>query len=388
VRELADGQDGPGEAPPGSTARDSPPATSGTDRSAYLPDFCEPQAVLTVVLVSTLLAIVVALAQHSARDDFLVALARTSGYLLWNGLLCALVLCKSRPWLTRHSLPVSSTIALSLIVVTVALVSEATYQLGRAWEGELGVPSGIFPREHWKFLLPNVGIAAIVGAIALRYFHIAHEWRRSIELEARARIRALQAGIQPHFLFNSMNAIAALTRTDPARAEEAIEDLSDLFRFNLADAHGQITLREELEVARAYQRIEQLRLGDRLQVNWLIGDMPTDALVPSLVMQPLLENAIGHGIESLSAGGTVTIHGRVAGETIDISVSHPMPPDRRRASSGHRIALDNIRQRLELAYPGRSAVTVDDSGDDYRVTLKFPLVLGAPGPVRPAGATG
>ena len=85
-----------------------PPATSGTDRSDYLPDFCEPQAVLAVVLVSALLAIVVALAQHGARDDFLVALARTSGYLLWNGLLCALVLCKSRPWLARHSLRASS----------------------------------------------------------------------------------------------------------------------------------------------------------------------------------------------------------------------------------------------------------------------------------------
>ncbi len=365
-----------------------PPAASGIDRSAYLPDFCEPRAVLAVVLVSVLLAIVLALAQHGARDNFLVALARTSGYLLWTGLLCALVLCKSRPWLARHSLRAASIVALSLVVGTVALVSEATYLLGRAWEGELGVPSGIFPREHWKFLLPNVGISAIVGALALRYFHIAHEWRRSIELEVRARIRALQARIQPHFLFNSMNAIAALTRTDPARAEEAIEDLSDLFRFNLADAHGQITLRQELEVARAYQRIEQLRLGDRLQVNWLIGDMPADALVPSLMMQPLLENAIGHGIESLPGGGTVTVHGRLAGETVEIGVSNPMPPDRRPASSGHRIALDNIRQRLELAYAGRSSVTVDDSGGHYRVTLKFPLVLGAPGPVRSGDATG
>ena len=354
-----------------------PPTTSGTDRSAYLPDFCEPRAVLAVVLVSALLAIVLALVQHSARDDFLVALARTSGYLLWIGLLCAVVLCKSRPWLARHSLRASSIVALSLVVGTVALVSEATYQLGRAWEGELGVPSGIFPREHWKFLLPNVGIAAIVGAIALRYFHIAHEWRRSIELEARARIRALQAGIQPHFLFNSMNAIAALTRTDPARAEEAIEDLSDLFRFNLADAHGQITLGEELEVARAYQRIEELRLGDRLQVNWLIGDMPADALVPSLVMQPLLENAIGHGIESRPEGGVVTVQARLDGPTLEIGVSNPLPPHHRPASTGDPVALDNIRQRLELAYPGRSAVKVEHSGDHYRVTLRFPLVVGA-----------
>jgi two-component system sensor histidine kinase AlgZ len=353
------------------------PAPTGTGPSDYLPDFCEPQAVLTVVLVSALLAIVVALAQYGARDDFLLALARTSGFLLWNGLLCALVLCKSRPWLTRHSLRVSSTIALSLIVVTVALVSEATYELGRAWEAELGVPSGIFPRDHWKFLLPNVGIAAIVGVLALRYFHVAHQWRRNIELETRAQVRALQAGIQPHFLFNSMNAIAALTRTDPARAEAAVEDLSDLFRFNLAEAHGQIPLREELEVAQAYQRIEQLRLGERLQVSWLIGDMPAHVLVPSLLLQPLLENAIGHGIESRPDGGTVTVETRMDGATLEIGVSNPLPPHHRPASTGDPVALDNIRQRLELAYPGRSAVKVEHSGDHYRVTLRFPLVVGA-----------
>ena len=119
-----------------------PPAASGTDRSDYLPDFCEPRAVLAVVLVSALLAIVLALAQHGARDDFLVALARTSGYLLWTGLLCALVLCKSRPWLARHSLRASSIVALSLVVGTVALVSEATYQartrLGRRARSAVG----------------------------------------------------------------------------------------------------------------------------------------------------------------------------------------------------------------------------------------------------------
>ena len=360
--------------------RPDTPATSETGRSDYLPDFCEPRAVLAVVLVSALLAVVLALAQHGTRDDFLVALARTSGYLLWTGLLCALVLCRARPWLAQRSFRASSLIALGLIIGTVALVSEAAYRLGRAWEGALGAPSGIFPREHWKFLLPNVGIAAIVGALALRYFHVAHQWRRSIELEARARIRALQARIRPHFLFNSMNAIAALTRTDPARAEEAIEDLSELFRFNLGDPHGQITLREEVEVARVYERIEQLRLGERLQVSWMVDDMPDQALVPSLLMQPLLENAIGHGIEPLPEGGTVTVRCRSERDTVEIVVSNPVCSNHRRVSGGHRIGLDNIRQRLELAYPGRASVTVDDSGDRYRVTLRFPLVLGARAP--------
>jgi two-component system sensor histidine kinase AlgZ len=361
---------------PAPTGRE--PKATATGRSDYLPDFCEPQAVLTVVLVSALLAVVVALAQYGAREDFLVALARTSGYLLWIGLLCALVLCKARPWLATRSLRSSFVLALCLVVATVALVSEATYRLGRVWEGALGVPSGIFPREHWKFLLPNLGIAAIVGALALRYFHVAHEWRRNVELETRARVRALQARVRPHFLFNSMNAIAALTRTDPARAEAAIEDLSDLFRFNLADAHGQIPLRDELENARAYQRIEQLRLGERLQVSWLIDGMPEHALVPSLLLQPLLEHAIDRGIDPRPEGGTVTVQARVDGATVEIGVSNPAPTGRGSARGAAPSAVDNLRQRLDLAYPGRSAVTVEDCDGSYRVTLRFPLVLGAP----------
>ncbi|HLB85161.1 MAG TPA: histidine kinase, partial [Steroidobacteraceae bacterium] len=173
----------------------------------------------------------------------------------------------------------------------------------------------------------------------------------------------------------SMNTIAALTRSDPARAEEAIEDLADLFRFNLRDAQGQISLRQELEVARIYQRIEQLRLGERLHVRWKVADLPGRALMPSLLLQPLLENAIGHGVERLPEGGTVTVQGRTVGEAVEIEVSNPVPPEPRPARSGHRIALDNIRQRLELAYPGRSAVEVDDGGGTFRVRLRFPLVL-------------
>ena len=123
-------------------------------------------------------------------------------------------------------------------------------------------------------VLPIVMIAAVVGAMTLRYFYVSQQWRRSVELEARARIHALQARIRPHFLFNSMNTIASLTRSNPAQAEEAIEDLSDLFRVSLSDARAQITLQEEIEIARTYQRIEQLRLGDRLQVRWDVGALP------------------------------------------------------------------------------------------------------------------
>ena len=360
----------------------SPPALAGDRRSDYLPDFCEPRAVLTVVLVSVLLAVLLALAGRSAEDSFPFALARTSGYLLWNGLLCAAVLCRARPWLTQRSLPASALIALCLLVGTVGLVSEAAYWLGRAWERQVGDASGIFPSDHWAFLLPNLGIAVIVGGLLLRYFYVTNEWRRSVELEARSRIRALQARIRPHFLFNSMNTIAALTRSDPARAEEAIEDLSDLFRFNLSDARSQITLREELEVARIYQRIEQLRLGERLQVRWHVAALPSDAIVPSLLLQPLLENAIGHGVEPLPGGGTVTVEGRCDGDVIEIEISNPVSATARAVRSGNRMAFDNIRQRLELAFPGRASVDVAEDGERYRVILRFPRLVD---PTKPAG---
>jgi two-component system sensor histidine kinase AlgZ len=233
----------------------------------------------------------------------------------------------------------------------------------------------IFPDAHAGFVLPNVLIAAVVGALALRYFYVSQQWRRSVELEARARIHALQARIRPHFLFNSMNTIAALTRSNPARAEEAIEDLADLFRASLGDARAQISLREELEVARIYQRIEQLRMGERLRVEWDVAALPARAVVPSLMLQPLLENAIGHGIEPLPAGGTVTVRGWLDAETIVLEVENPLPRDGTApARKGNRMALDNVRQRLELAFPGRSGVEVRDADGRFTVRLWFPHV--------------
>jgi two-component system sensor histidine kinase AlgZ len=351
------------------------PADAGDGRGFFLPDFCEARAVLAIVLMAALLALVLSLARQPLAGTFWTDLARTSAYLLWTGLLCAAMLCKARPWLARQALQTAIGGAFGLMVGTVAVVSELVYWFGRLWAERTGVDSTIFPDRHWAFLLPNLGIAAIVGALALRYFYVSNEWRRSVELEARSRIRALQARIRPHFLFNSMNTIASLTRTDPGRAEEAIEDLADLFRVSLSEARAQITLREELEVARIYQRIEQLRLGDRLQVRWRVGELPAQAVVPSLLLQPLLENAIGHGIEPLPEGGTVTVEGRRDGDDVVIEVANPVSATARAVRSGNRMALDNIRQRLDLAFPGRASVAVDERESCFRVTIRFPLVL-------------
>jgi two-component system sensor histidine kinase AlgZ len=345
-------------------------------RGFYLPDFCESRAVLAIVLIAVLLGLVMALARQSEASAFWADLARMSMFLLWNGLLCAAVLCKARPWLAHHSARVSAAVALALLVFTVVCVAEIVYWFGVIWSERLGIPVELFPRQHWSFVLPGSLIAVIVGAMTLRYFYVANQWRRSVELEARSRVSALQARIRPHFLFNSMNTIAALTRTDPVRAEEAIEDLADLFRASLSESRGWITLREEIEIARTYERIEQLRLGRRLRVDWRLDGLPLRVLVPSLLLQPLLENAIGHGIESLPEGGTVEIVGSIGtDQRLVIDVANPKASGSKPARVGHGMALDNIRERLELAYPGRSSVSVEDGPTRYQVRLEFPAVL-------------
>jgi two-component system sensor histidine kinase AlgZ len=352
----------------------------GDERGFYVPDFCQPRAVLAIVLIAALLSFVLALARQPLAGSFWTDLARTSAYLLWTGLLCAGVLCVSRRWLASMPLPRATGLTLGLMVGTVALVSEAVYWFGRLWADRLGIASSLFPQQHWSFLVPNLLIAGIVGALALRYFYVANQWRQSVELEARARVNALQARIRPHFLFNSMNAIAALTRSDPGRAEEAIEDLADLFRASLGESRAKISLREELEVARIYQRIEQLRLGERLKVKWDVGQLPATAVVPGLLLQPLLENAIGHGIEPLPDGGTIRVTGSIVDGDVVIEVANPVTTAGRVARGGNRMALENIRQRLELLFPGRSAVEVEEGTGRYLVRLRFPCVFAEDGP--------
>ena len=325
--------------------------------------------VFAVVLIAELVAVTLALARPDA--PFLTELARLSMFLQWLGLTNAALLCYSRRWLARLTVAQSSVAMFALILVNTVLISELALWLGPAF-GPAGTTTQ--PSAHWSFLLRNAGIAVIVTALLLRYFFVTHQWQKHVRAEAQSRIQALQARIRPHFLFNSMNTIAALTRSDPKRAEEAVEDLADVFRATLRDSAAPLRLKEELELTRIYQRIEALRLGDRLAVTWDVGALPMRAFVPGLTVQPLLENAIYHGIEPLEHGGTVTVSGRVVDGVVEIVVTNPVAPSTAAGESrlGNRLALDNIRQRLDLAYGGRGSLTVEQEPDRYRVTVRFP----------------
>jgi two-component system sensor histidine kinase AlgZ len=352
---------------------------AGASASRFeLPDLCSPVAVTGVVIACGLLAVVLALARAPDWSGFYTHLAPAGVLLFWVGLGSTALLCRLRPWLTRLTVLEGSVLAFLVVLAVVVGVSEAAFWLGRALGAGPDSGGNWFPTGHGPFLARNVAIAALLLGPVLRYSHLHAEHQRNVRREASARLAALQARIRPHFLFNSMNTIAALTRQNPVAAEQAVEDLADLFRASLAEGSQLIPLGEEIGIARVYARIEQHRLGDRLQIDWDLDDLPAEARMPGLTLQPLLENAIYHGIEPATRPGQIAIHGRVAGDRIEIEVSNPLPqagaaPRR----GGHRLALDNIRERLVLAFGDRAGLTTSDDGERFTATLHFPGALAA-----------
>jgi two-component system sensor histidine kinase AlgZ len=343
------------------------PDPTASDTQVYLPDFCAAGTLFIVLLVAELVAIVLTLASHAPAGEFLLSLSKISFFVLWLALLGTAVMCQMRGWLERAGKTRAFVISFVVLELLSLVVAELAWQLPIRFGGVR-----IIDDTHYDFLLRTLAISSIFIALAMRYLYVSSEWRRSIVLEAQARISALQALIRPHFLFNSMNTIASLTRTDPRQAEEAVEDLSDLLRASLSSNRNRTTLKEELEVAAIYHRIEKLRLGDRLNIRWDIEDLPMRARIPSLTIQPLIENAIYHGIELLPEGGEVVVSGRRDGKYLQIEVTNPVAPGKSRSKDGNKMALANIRQRFELAYGNRATIDVAVEDDTYTVVLRFP----------------
>jgi two-component system sensor histidine kinase AlgZ len=227
---------------------------------------------------------------------------------------------------------------------------------------------------RWSLLGRSLGVSGIVGALLLRYLYLDSQWRRQVEARSEARFQALQARIRPHFLFNSMNTVASLTRSDPRRAEAVVEDLADLFRAALSDGRGGSTLGQELELVRRYLEVEQQRLGERLRLDWDLEELPEEAPLPLLVLQPLVENAVYHGVEPSPGPAVIRIAGRYRNNRVNVSVRNSLPPESQGAHhrEGNRMALDNVRQRLEAMYPERTSLTLGRVEEEFQVRLVFP----------------
>lgn len=214
----------------------------------------------------------------------------------------------------------------------------------------------------------SVFLAVLAPIALLAYFEMrARALRPAV---ADARLAALNARIRPHFLFNSLNAVLSLIRAEPRRAEEALESLSDLFRAALRDPKDLVPLSEEIALARQYVELERLRLGERLRVVWDIAAVPMDTLIPPLMLQPLIENAVYHGIEPLPEGGSIRVSFSRAGDALHIVIANPAPA--KAGAGGNRMALANIRERLALSYDLEARLDIEQTDTEYLVRIALP----------------
>jgi two-component system sensor histidine kinase AlgZ len=234
------------------------------------------------------------------------------------------------------------------------------------------LPPPIAPAEPtpWQ-LLRNVAVAVVVASVVLRYFYLQHQLRLREQLELQSRLNSLRDRIRPHFLFNTLNSIASLIMSRPDAAERAVEDLSELFRMSLQDERRITTVADELRLCEIYLEIEKLRLDDRLQVDWDVAEGAREQPMPSLVLQPLVENAIYHGISTLPGGGTVKIAVCAEGGEVKASVENPVS-GHAPSSQGNNIALDNIRARLDALYGKAGSLQVTPEADRFSVELRYP----------------
>lgn len=357
---------------------DQTPATRTQRESGdFLPDLCAPQAVLLLVLVAELLALLLAMINRGLAQVTWEAVALFSFQVQWIVLVSAALLCRLKPRLNQWP-PVRAGAISYGLVLTITLV----FSLLGQWlmHAFLGQPWAL---DGWQ-LGENLITAAILAGIGLRYLYLQQQLHNQQQAELQARIQALQSRIRPHFLFNSLNSIASLIASAPDRAERAVEDLSALFRASLAEP-SLIPLERELELCRDYLAMEQLRLGERLQVQWQVEDQPDNAPIPALLLQPLLENAVFHGIEPLPEGGVIQIQIARSGDQLAIRIENPLPPAPasltqpshsqapQKAREHNRMALDNVRHRLQAHFGPTARLSETGEGGRFILVISYPM---------------
>lgn len=333
---------------------------SGARSSAVLPNFRNPAVLLRALVLAeacNLIAFALAAPTLSAAIE---RLADWNPLFEFTMLWAALLLFLCAPWLRK--LPYALGAAATVLVAALAAAGAAL--AGPLWLGEALGPG----------MARSALIAGGVAALLLAYF----DWRQRAlsPALAQARLIALQARIRPHFLFNSINTALSLLRQNPAQAEAVLLDLSDLFRVVLAERRSLVPLADEIRLARSYLDIEQLRLGERLRVNWDCEAAPMDAQVPILLLQPLVENAVHHGIEPSPGGGDVVVRIGAGDETLYIEVANSIHDSAREISPGNRIALANIGERLDLHFDSEAQLRTFRNGARFVVQVRVPLVKG------------
>lgn len=251
----------------------------------------------------------------------------------------------------------------------------------QAWVGiALGVLAGVFAVGLWAWLgltpAPRWLAAGLGGGLLASVLVAGLVWRARAQVPASttARLAELQSRIRPHFLFNTLNSAIALVRAEPARAEALLEDLSELFRHALTDSQQAVTLAQELELAERYLAIEQVRFGPRLRLEWVLDPAAGSAKLPPLILQPLVENAVKHGVEPSMAGADIRISTQRRGGRVVIKVTNTVPAGQ--GEPGMGLALANVRERLALMHDVQAVFQSALLNGVYQVRLEVPLTSG------------
>ncbi len=332
------------------------------DQPDALPNFRNLGVTLRILLISNGLALLQALLQANSWADVPLRMMQIATLLPPVLLACLLLLWAVQPWLNR----LAYWHGVLAVNVLVAVLTLSIYYFGNELYRPLNRDDAWFDVARYALL------GVLVCCILLIYFH----WRSQALSRAlhEARLQVLRARIRPHFLFNSINAVLSIVRAKPMQAEAALQDMSDLFRMAMADAQDLVPLRMEIELSKQYIALEQLRMGERLRMDWQIRDVPDDALIPPLLLQPLLENAVYHGIEPLPQGGSITVALRRSGDEIRLTVENPCTSSSAVPHDGNKMALQNIRERLALLFDIEARYKVESGEEFYRVEITLPYM--------------
>jgi two-component system sensor histidine kinase AlgZ len=325
-------------------------------QSAYpdlLPDFRNLGVMARVLVAVNALAAAGVLFAAPHPGGALQQFMSTAAYLEPLLLIALLALASLSPLLARLPYWSGYAAVVGIVLVLVALYNTLVMRL----------PADPPP------LGAALPLAALVAAGLLGYLRLLAKAYSPALVEAR--LQALQARIRPHFLFNSLNAVLSLIRRDPKRAERALEDLADVFRTLMSEPRQFVRLADEISLLERYAGIEQLRLGERLRIIWELDAAPTDALLPPLVLQPLLENAVFHGVEPGTAAGEVLVRIERRGDRVLARIENPYVADQQRRV-GNRMALENIRERLALFFDAEARIETSADGRRYRVEIEMP----------------
>ncbi|MCK5726063.1 MAG: histidine kinase [Thiotrichaceae bacterium] len=335
----------------------------------FLPKLCVARSLFNILAITAVLSFVLTLMTSTdSVKGFFIQLGLTSLFVVWTAIMSVVIVCLLTRFLLRLSILNASLVIISIVIGFTLLASVL---------GQVASYIYINKEIEWDvlFILRNAFIGALIAGVILRYLFVHGQWEQHIQNDSAAKFTALQSRMRPHFLFNSLNTIVQLMSTDVEQAEEALLDLADIFRSTL-DKRDRVSLHEELDVTTRYLRIEGLRLGKRrLSVVWDMdrNSLPFDMPIPPLLLQPLVENAIYHGIQPRKDGGTLGISLYDAGDYLEISVSNPIPPDGTSThSKGNHIAQENLKNRLKIAYGDKAKLSITKSGHQYRVAFRIP----------------